>query len=351
MKVQVGDKVRFLNETGGGLVARIDGNIVFVEDEDGFEVPAPIYEIVIIEKVPEKNNSGNNDVIGKETSESKNELVSENEIKHNELEDEGHDDFNPRIYLGFINIGKTLDENAKLELYLINDSNYYCIYLISELCDNSYMHAYFQGIIQPNSKLLLNDFLVRKLDVNWEIQLLLFKKGKPYPALSPVSVPIKLKANRFLKSNSFLNNDFFYQPALLIPIIKNQLEQKMDLLSKSDLNNILIGKETKQKNKNSSKNYSNSGLLEIDLHIHELIDNWDNLSNVEILQIQMDKFYTVMDSNSTNRGRKIVFIHGVGNGTLRSEISKQLNKKYKGNYYQDASFKEYGYGATMVIIK
>lgn len=56
-----------------------------------------------------------------------------------------------------------------------------------------------------------------------------------------------------------------------------------------------------------------------------------------------------MESNAKNKGRKIVFIHGVGNGVLKNEIRKQLERKYKV-YYQDASFREYGYGATMVII-
>ena len=57
-----------------------------------------------------------------------------------------------------------------------------------------------------------------------------------------------------------------------------------------------------------------------------------------------------MEANTKNKGRRIVFIHGVGNGTLKTELRKQLERKYKGINYQDASFREYGYGATMVII-
>jgi dsDNA-specific endonuclease/ATPase MutS2 len=64
----------------------------------------------------------------------------------------------------------------------------------------------------------------------------------------------------------------------------------------------------------------------------------------------MDKFHQVMKENLKNKKRKIVFIHGVGNGTLKTELRKALDRKYKGHYYQDASFREYGYGATMVII-
>mgnify|MGYP000107708567 CR=1 FL=1 len=40
MNVKIGDKVRFLNSVGGGIVRRFKGNDqVIVEDEDGFEYP------------------------------------------------------------------------------------------------------------------------------------------------------------------------------------------------------------------------------------------------------------------------------------------------------------------------
>lgn len=58
-----------------------------------------------------------------------------------------------------------------------------------------------------------------------------------------------------------------------------------------------------------------------------------------------------MDENKRNKGQKIVFIHGKGDGILKNAILKELSSKYKSAYYQDASFREYGYGATMVTIK
>ena len=92
-------------------------------------------------------------------------------------------------------------------------------------------------------------------------------------------------------------------------------------------------------------------IIEVDLHIHELIDNSTGLSNAEMLQLQTDKFHAVLAENKNRKGQKIVFIHGKGEGVLRSEIEKQLKNRYKTYSYQDASFREYGFGATMVIIK
>ena len=51
------------------------------------------------------------------------------------------------------------------------------------------------------------------------------------------------------------------------------------------------------------------------------------------------------------KGAKLVFIHGKGDGVLRKSIEQELRRKYKTCIFQDASFKEYGYGATMVIVK
>ena len=47
--MKIGDKVRFLSEVGGGRVSGFQGkDIVLVEDEDGFDVPMRITEVVII---------------------------------------------------------------------------------------------------------------------------------------------------------------------------------------------------------------------------------------------------------------------------------------------------------------
>ena len=84
--------------------------------------------------------------------------------------------------------------------------------------------------------------------------------------------------------------------------------------------------------------------------IRELLDNTAGLSNKEMLDCQMKEFRRVMDENQKNKGQKIVFIHGKGEGVLRSELLKELKRVYKNCTYQDASFREYGFGATMVTI-
>ena len=91
-------------------------------------------------------------------------------------------------------------------------------------------------------------------------------------------------------------------------------------------------------------------IIEIDLHINALLDSTAGMSNGEMLEYQMDTFRKVLADNRNNKGQRIVFIHGKGEGVLRAEIEKLLKKKYYKCTYQDASFQQYGFGATQVTI-
>jgi len=88
----------------------------------------------------------------------------------------------------------------------------------------------------------------------------------------------------------------------------------------------------------------------VDMHIWELTDNYSRMANGEMLNIQLDFLVECLESAIDNHFVKVVFIHGVGNGTLKQEIRKILDG-YSFIEYHNASMKEYGLGATEVIIK
>ena len=69
-----------------------------------------------------------------------------------------------------------------------------------------------------------------------------------------------------------------------------------------------------------------------------------------MLNYQLDKFREVMNANVKHAGTRIVFIHGKGEGVLRKALLDELRRKYPRCEAQDASFREYGFGATLVKI-
>lgn len=86
---------------------------------------------------------------------------------------------------------------------------------------------------------------------------------------------------------------------------------------------------------------------EIDLHIHEILESELGLSNKEMLDHQVYALRRFYRKAREKRIRKIIIIHGVGQGVLRNEVRDFLDGQ-EGLEVYDADFREYGKGATAV---
>jgi dsDNA-specific endonuclease/ATPase MutS2 len=89
-------------------------------------------------------------------------------------------------------------------------------------------------------------------------------------------------------------------------------------------------------------------ILEVDLHISQLTKSIRGMDNFDMLTLQLNTARSKVEYAIQKRISKLVFIHGVGAGVLKSELNYLLNK-YPVKYY-DASYKKYGLGATEVYI-
>jgi dsDNA-specific endonuclease/ATPase MutS2 len=89
---------------------------------------------------------------------------------------------------------------------------------------------------------------------------------------------------------------------------------------------------------------------EFDLHIEKLVKNHKSLSNYDILTKQIDTAQYHIEFAIRNRIPKIVFIHGVGEGILKSDLDALLGR-YDNIVFQDANYQKYGQGATEVYFK
>ncbi|MDR1415468.1 MAG: DUF2027 domain-containing protein [Odoribacteraceae bacterium] len=94
-----------------------------------------------------------------------------------------------------------------------------------------------------------------------------------------------------------------------------------------------------------------AGTMEVDLHAESLLDTLAGMESRDILEYQLEVFRRTLEQVKLKRGQRVVFIHGKGDGVLRQRIIWELQTKYKRFQHQDASFKQYGHGATMVTIR
>lgn len=382
--MKIGDKVRFLSEVGGGVVTGFQGkNIVLVEDADGFDIPMPLHECVVIEtddyniptpaaKAAANKKKAEEQLARSATATSKpygsptasrpsapapasqaNRLSKPEISPFRQPEMKGGDVLN--VFLAFVPEDIKAVSTTPFEAYLVNDSNYYMYYTYLSAEGKSWT-ARSHGVIEPNTKLLLEEFQKSELNDRERVavQLIAFKDHRSFMMKPSVSVEIRIDTVKFYKLHTFQNSDFFETPALMYDIVKNDQPIKQVYVSAEELKEALIQKKSvdaPSKPQTLIKRGGKNEIVEIDLHISELLDDTRGMSNSEILNYQLDKFREVMEQYKKKREQRIVFIHGKGDGVLRKAVLDELKRKYPDCRHQDASFQEYGFGATMVTIK
>jgi hypothetical protein len=133
----------------------------------------------------------------------------------------------------------------------------------------------------------------------------------------------------------------------------NKLPDLKDIISRdiSEERQKAIEKSFELKYEKARSSGSKSGEeMVIDLHFHELVDDITGLNDKAKLDIQLNHFERMMTIAGEQRIRKVIFIHGVGQGVLRHQIRSRLDMYYPNCSVRDANPREYGSGATEVYI-
>ena len=349
--MKIGDKVRFLSEVGGGIVRGFQGkDVALVEGDDGFEIPMLIKECVVIQtddyNIPLKSTKK------PEVPQLEEEVEEEKPITYRAPEIRGNDVLN--VYLAYVPQDVKAISSTAFDAYLINDSNYFVEYLYLSAEGKSWTLR-SRGTIKPNMKMHLEECDKGALNSmeHVAVQLLAYKDDRTFLLKNAVNTEVRIDTVKFYKLHTFQQTDFFAEPALVYDIVRDDEEVKQVYVSANDIKEALLQKSVSdapaklQKKQHKVKN----DIVEIDLHIHELLDDTTGMGNAEMLNYQLDVFRKTLEEYKDKKGQKIVFIHGKGDGVLRRAILDELKRKYKNYPSQDASFREYGFGATMVTIR
>lgn len=313
MAFNLGDFVRFLDEKREGYITRlVDDLTVGVTDSDGFEIPVA------------KNNLTH--VHGHQVARGG---QSENATMPVEATFVGEG-----IYLAVAEEGKT---TAVAHFYIINKTSYQIMLTLTSDFKGKY-RGEFAGTIQPKTVSQVYTVNLGDLD-NWPtfvVQGLFFTQANKAPKL-PLVYSKKFKAKdlshakrQIAEINKYGWDFWLDEPAPVIDAAK--LKESM-LTPKSQQH--VIAKPAD----------------EIDLHLEKLRDDYQFLGQSEMLDMQLAHFKKMLDAAIVHQMPSIVFIHGVGNGTLRHHIHQHISKHPQVRTFMDAQKEKFGYGATKVVFK
>lgn len=358
--MKVGDFVRFLNEVGGGRVAGFPSkNIVLVEDEDGFQVPVALNEVVVVEDDRDDRQHG----VVKEQPKAEKKMEKNTAAVAYKKDDSGHhvadDERNGgdvlSAYVAFVPIDSLQLSTTRFEAYFINDCNYEMYFTVMTAEGNGW-RLRAAGIAEPNTKVFIEELGREELN-EWDrvgVQLTAYKRKKPFLFKPTVDVQLRIDTVKFYKLHTFVVNDFFEQNALVYTVVENDKVARPLVIDAKRLKQEMAQKKSldtmpARKDFGERRSAKDSPVV-VDLHASELLETTAGLSAADILNYQMETFRKTLAEYAKKKGTRIVFIHGKGEGVLRHAIVNELRYRYKQYTYQDASFQEYGYGATEVRI-
>lgn len=211
-----------MSEVGGGVVAGFQGkNIVLVEDEDGFQIPTSITDVVVID-----NDDYNikHDVQNVSTVKDEDEDYdpADRPVTFTAQPEERKGGDALSVYLGFVPVDIKEITNTKFEVYLINDSNYYIDFTYLTVEGTSW-NLRSKGTVEPNTKLFIEEFgreVLNELE-RVAVQFVAYKKDKGFLLKPAVDAQLRIDTVKFYKLHTFQENDFFEQSALIYTLIEN----------------------------------------------------------------------------------------------------------------------------------
>ena len=348
MKLKIGDTVRFLNEAIEGTISRILSNEkVEVTDSHGFTHISDEKHLVLIELVLDERHF--------EEQHSQIELSEESKIisfQKNSNDFIQSLEIDNTIYAAVRLMNEKSPLTTDIELHIINNTTYSICFTTSRRHEDI-RSGLSKGQLKPRTEEFIGIFSQDELHrfEGFEFQFLFFGENEYKPR------PPAVKSLQF-SSSDFLNTEFrklFYQKddtVLLMPLYVFSSPDNIDVSK-------LLEKFKKDADEEEKRNAASKGKGKqekftvltrqkvVDLHIEELVKDHSSMNNSQIISYQLNYFLYEMDQALLNKFHKITFIHGVGNGVLRSSIREEL-KRFPNFRFAEAPQEKFGYGGTEV---
>jgi len=352
MKFKVGDKVKFLNETGGGLVSKIvSSSLVYVATEDGFELPTATKDILKIsgESKAEKMFSEDYEVDLSKIDSSETGLAEQNVPQPGKVKagaEEAHG-----FFLAFVPTDQQWYIMGDIEICLINHSRNDIVYNILLEDEEKDYFGFEYGSVEAGSSAVI-DTIDREGLTNWTDGIVQIMIHAEQDAFLPVQSTFHIKAVKFNSEGSYQESGLINEKAIIYRLAEASALKRIASKQKA----VKFEEEPVEIKAGEYKRETLIGRYAtgphaavVDLHIGEIVDNIAGLSSHDMFMLQINFFVKTLESAMQHNFRKVTYIHGVGNGVLKNAIIEKL-KEYEGLENKSASLAEFGHGGLDIIL-
>jgi hypothetical protein len=339
----IGDRVKFLNDVGEGIVTQIISDKKLMVMVDGFNIPCLLSDLV--------------------SNRQPDTMPSESLAAGADEEAINSDSDGSEYVVSVAFLPPVKDKSA---MYLLNDSSYQMFYTIGFVGSDGIVAQQGCGRLAPDSKVFICgialDTITDKIDMRLDV--ILFKNIPYTPAdSSSASLPLALNALRLITSYSA--NDFFDEKALIYDMISSAAEKKPcaseELPAEKDSITIekptlkftpkIIGKISLPDDSRKKKEpaaATNEQISILDLRPAIMRSQAGFLPESELLSLQTQRARQALQAVLDGAVPRCILIYGIGAAPLLNHLMQYIRTEFPQLTAIDASERQYHYGAISV---
>lgn len=410
--IKVGDTIRYLNASGGGVVKRIERGVAWVEGPDGFELPTPIHECVVVDSRDTFVPAYKPPVLKRlepaaQPSKSKAPAVTPTtpEVVEDAEQDlsfvaplskgpwfdrSGGEQL--QVHVAYLPVSYEHFGQSPYETYLINESNYHLLFTYSTTTSAGGYKLRSAGVLEPDMRVLVEEFDASEINDHAvsHFQFIAYKPERTYRSMPPVERQVRMDVVKLAKRHAFRENPFFDEDALVIPVLeaydgsqqapaeepqpapsrsgalpRRAIKQKKPAATPQRVSQQANQKasqkptkqsapqpqpERKQPEPTAAPAAPEQTIEKVGLEAERILPNATGMTPHEVLLYQLKDFRRELDKRLERRGSKVIFIHGAGQGVLHQLIINRIEQDYPMVQYRDVTFDGFPMGAIEVTI-
>lgn len=243
--IKVGDTIRYLNASGGGVVKRIERGVAWVEGPDGFELPTPIHECVVVDNRDTFVPAYKPPVVKRQEPVAQQPQLDKSKAPAAtpttpEVVEEAEQDLSfvaplskgpwfdrsggeqLQVHVAYLPVSYEHFGQSPYETYLINESNYHLLFTYSTTTSAGGYKLRSAGVLEPDMRVLVEEFDASEINDHAvsHFQFIAYKPERTYRSMPPVERQVRMDVVKLAKRHAFRENPFFDEDALVIPVLE-----------------------------------------------------------------------------------------------------------------------------------